>query len=48
VLLAFILNEVFSKLPSPPFGPDEKAALAKNVYSYVWQRAINGDFRAAA
>lgn len=44
----FILDEVFASLPSPPFTPDEKKALAASVYAYVWQQAVNGGFAQAA
>jgi type I restriction enzyme R subunit len=40
----FILDEVFARLPSPPFTTDEKKLVASNVYSYVWQQAVRGDF----
>jgi len=44
----FILDEVFTRLPTPPFTEDEKRAAATNVYSHVWQQAVNGDFALAA
>jgi type I restriction enzyme, R subunit len=44
----FILDEVFASLPTPPFTSDEKKAVASNVYAYVWQQAIRGDFATAA
>jgi type I restriction enzyme R subunit len=44
----FILDEVFASLPTPPFTADEKKALASNVYAYVWQQAIAGEFARAA
>ncbi|MEC3860150.1 HsdR family type I site-specific deoxyribonuclease [Mesobacterium sp. TK19101] len=44
----FILDEVFASLPSPPFTPDEKKALAESVYAHVWQQAVNGGFAQAA
>lgn len=44
----FILDEVFASLPSPPFTPDEKKALAASVYAHVWQQAVNGGFAQAA
>ncbi len=44
----FILDEVFASLPSPPFTPDEKKALAANVYVHVWQQAVSGGFARAA
>jgi type I restriction enzyme R subunit len=42
----FILDQVFARLPSPPFTADEKKLVAHNVYSYVWQQAVRGDFLA--
>jgi type I restriction enzyme, R subunit len=44
----FILDEVFASLPSPPFTPDEKQALAASVYVHVWQQAVSGGFARAA
>jgi type I restriction enzyme R subunit len=45
---AFILDEVFIKLPSPPFTPEEKKLVATNVYAHVWQQAMSGGFARAA
>lgn len=44
----FVLDEVFARLPSPPFTPDEKKALAASVHAHVWQQAVNGGFAQAA
>jgi len=44
----FILDEVFAKLPTPPFTAEEKKAVAGNVYAYVWQQAMNGELARAA
>ena len=44
----FILDEVFAKLPTPPFTTEEKKAVAGNVYAHVWQQAISGQFAQAA
>jgi type I restriction enzyme, R subunit len=44
----FILDEVFAKLPTPPFTADEKKAVAGNVYAHVWQQAMNGELAKAA
>jgi hypothetical protein len=33
----FILDEVFSNLPTPPFTPEEKKKVAQNVYAHVWR-----------
>lgn len=44
----FILDEVFAKLPTPPFTPDEKESVASSVYQYVWQQAVNGQLARVA
>jgi type I restriction enzyme, R subunit len=44
----FILDEVFAKLPTPPFTSEEKKAVAGNVYAHVWQQAMNGELAMAA
>ena len=44
----FFLDEVFASLPSPPFTPDEKKALAASVYAHVWQQAVSSGFAQAA
>jgi type I restriction enzyme R subunit len=44
----FILDEVFKKLPTPPFSAEEKKLVAANVYAHVWQQAMNGDLAKAA
>jgi hypothetical protein len=44
----FILDEVFSKLPTPPFTTEEKKAVAGNVYAHVWQQAMNGELAMAS
>lgn len=36
----FILDELFARLPTPPFTAAEKETLAGDVYRYVWQRAV--------
>ena len=43
----FILDEVFSSLPTPPFTSAEKKLVAANVYAHVWQQAVNGTFARA-
>jgi type I restriction enzyme, R subunit len=45
---AFILDSVFTTLPTPPFTPGEKQVIAANVYAHVWQQAMNGEFARAA
>jgi type I restriction enzyme R subunit len=44
----FILDEVYARLPTPPFTSEEKKAVAASVYTHVWQQAMNGDFVRAA
>lgn len=44
----FILDDVFAKLPTPPFTAEEKKLVATNVYAHVWQQAMNGQFARAA
>ena len=44
----FILDEVYTSLPTPPFTSEEKAAVAAEVYTHVWQQAVSGDFAMAA
>jgi hypothetical protein len=44
----FILDQVFTNLPTPPFTPDEKRRAAERVYAQVWQQAMTGDFATVA
>ena len=44
----FILDEVYANLPTPPFTPEEKEAVATEVYAHVWQQAVRGEFAMAA
>jgi type I restriction enzyme, R subunit len=44
----FILDEVFTSLPSPPFTPEEKEQVAANIYAHVWQQAVSGSYLKAA
>jgi type I restriction enzyme, R subunit len=37
----FILDQLFGVLPTPPFTPDDKQALAKRVYQHIWQQSAN-------
>ena len=39
-----ILDEIFIKLPSPPFTPADKKLVANNVYAHIWQQAMSGEF----
>ena len=47
-LEVFILNEVFGKLPTPPFSIEEKNAVASDVYTHIWQQAVGGALVKAA
>ena len=44
----FILDKVYASLPTPPFTPEEKEAVAAEVYTHVWQQAVRGEFAMAA
>ena len=44
----FILDEVFTSLPTPPFTLEEKEAVASDVYDHIWQQAVSGNFAMAA
>lgn len=44
----FILDEVFLKLPSPPFTEHEKQLVANDVYAHIWQQAMAGRLQIAA
>ena len=44
----FILDEVFTSLPTPPFTEEEIKAVASEVYDHVWQQAVSGNFAKAA
>ena len=44
----FILDEVFTSLPTPPFTEEEMKAVASDVYDHVWQQAVSGNFAMAA
>lgn len=44
----FILDELFAKLPSPPFTAEEKTHLAAGVYAHIWQQAMGSDLATAA
>ena len=44
----FILDEVYARLPTPPFTAEEKTAVAAEVYTHVWQQAVSGEFARAA
>lgn len=40
----FILDQVYSNLPTPPFSPDEKKLIAANVYAHIWNQAMTGSY----
>ena len=44
----FILDEIFTSLPTPPFTEEEMKAAAFDVYDHVWQQAVSGNFAMAA
>ncbi len=44
----FILNKVYSNLPTPPFTEPEKETVADNVYQHIWQQAVSGEFTKVA
>ena len=43
----FIMDEVYTNLPTPPFTKEEKELIASNVYAHVWQQAMSGNFARA-
>ena len=44
----FILNKVYSNLPTPPFTEKEKEEAAAEVYTHIWQQAVSGEFAKVA
>ena len=44
----FILDEVFTSLPTPPFTEEGMKVVAFDVYDHVWQQAVSGKFAMAA
>lgn len=42
-----ILDELYLKLPSPPFNNEEKQTAAKEIFEMVWQQSAAGLFTAA-
>ena len=44
----FILDKIFTGLPTPPFTLEEKEAVASDVYDHIWQQAVSGEFALAA
>ena len=46
--MVLIRDEVYTRLPSPPFTIEEKEAVAGEVYDHIWQKAVSGEFARAA
>ena len=44
----FILDEVFTILPTPPFTQEEMKVVASDIYDHIWQQAVSGNFAMAA
>jgi type I restriction enzyme R subunit len=45
----FILDNLYTSLPRPPFSVEETESLAGRIYDFVWQRSAAGvPFAAAA
>lgn len=44
----FILDNLYSAIPRPPFTEDETEQIAARVYDYVWERSASGQGFAAA
>jgi type I restriction enzyme R subunit len=40
----FIMDQIYTNLPTPPFTDEEKELIASNVYAHVWQQAMSGNF----
>lgn len=45
---SFIHDQLFTKLPMPPFTTDEAQAAAKQVYNFIWQQSSQGYLITAA
>ena len=44
----FILDEVFTILPTPPFTQEEMKVVASDIYDHIWQQTVSGKFAMAA
>lgn len=44
----FVIDRVYTTLPTPPFTADEKKVVAAKVYGHIWQQAVSGNFARAA
>ena len=43
----FVLDQVYTSLPTPPFSVEEKAQVAREVYGHIWQQAVRGAYAVA-
>ena len=43
----FILNEIYWKLPTPPYTQEEKELVADSIYGHVWQQAVGNAWQGA-
>jgi type I restriction enzyme, R subunit len=48
VVEVVILDEIFTKLPSPLFTTEAKELVAGNAYAHLWQQAMSGGYSRAA
>ena len=48
VIETFILDNLYTCLPSPPFTEEDKQDAARIVYQHVLQQSVSGFFGAAA
>jgi type I restriction enzyme, R subunit len=39
-----ILDNVYQRLPTPPFNDEDKEFVAKQIYQHVWQQSVSGTF----
>jgi type I restriction enzyme, R subunit len=44
---AFVMDQLFVTLPTPPFSDEEKLQIAHRVYTHVWQESAAGHFGAS-
>jgi type I restriction enzyme R subunit len=44
----FILDNLYTTLPHPPFSEEETDSLAGRIYDFVWQRCDTGTMFAGA
>ena len=40
----FVLDQVYTSLPTPPFSVKEKAHMVGEVYGHIWQQAVRGAY----